>query len=258
MNQIKIFENAQFGQIRTVMSESNEPMFCLSDVCNVIGIKNSRDAKNRLDKEDVGQIDTLTAGGTQNLTYVTESGLYDVIIRSDSPKAKPFRKWVTFEVLPSIRKHGAYMTAQTIEQVIQKPENLIKLLTALKDEQEQNEALRIQREYDKKVIKELAPRAEYCDNVLKSDSLISTNVIAADLGITARKLNQLLKEWKVQYRQGKTWVLYSHLRGKNFADYKTYSYIDSRTETLKTVEHMYWTEFGRAFIIELYSKSMSV
>ena len=94
------------------MSESDEPLFCLSDVCNVIGISNSRNVKARLDAEDVRQMDTLTEGGNQQATFVTESGLYDVIIRSDSEKAKPFRKWVTNEVLPSIRKHGGYIATQ--------------------------------------------------------------------------------------------------------------------------------------------------
>nr|CAJ1851623.1 anti-repressor Ant [uncultured phage] len=112
MNNIQIFQNEQFGQVRIAMNESNEPLFCLSDVCNVIGISNSRNVKARLDAEDVRQMDTLTEGGNQQATFVTESGLYDVIIRSDSEKAKPFRKWVTNEVLPSIRKHGGYIASK--------------------------------------------------------------------------------------------------------------------------------------------------
>lgn len=105
---LKIFENANFGEIR-VAGTSENPLFCLADVCKAIGIANARDVRNRLDEDDVVLTDTIDSmGRTQQANFVTEAGLYDVIIRSDSEKAKPFRKWVTSEVLPSIRKTGAY------------------------------------------------------------------------------------------------------------------------------------------------------
>lgn len=120
-NGIRIFENAQFGQIRTALSASNEPLFCLADLCKALNITNNRNVRNRLDKEDVHQMDTLTNGGMQTMIYVSEPGMYEVILRSDSPKAKPFRKWVCGEILPSIRKNGGYMVAQpneTPEQIM--------------------------------------------------------------------------------------------------------------------------------------------
>lgn len=105
---LKIFENANFGEIR-VAGTSENPLFCLADVCKAIGIANARDVRNRLDEDDVVLTDTIDSmGRTQQANFVTEAGLYDVIIRSDSEKAKPFRKWVTSEVLPSIRKAGSY------------------------------------------------------------------------------------------------------------------------------------------------------
>lgn len=105
---LKIFENASFGEIR-VAGTSENPLFCLADVCKAIGIANARDVRNRLDEDDVVLTDTIDSmGRTQQANFVTEAGLYDVIIRSDSEKAKPFRKWVTSEVLPSIRKSGSY------------------------------------------------------------------------------------------------------------------------------------------------------
>ena len=105
---LKIFENASFGEIR-VAGTSENPLFCLADVCKAIGIANARDVRNRLDEDDVVLTDTIDSmGRTQQANFVTEAGLYDVIIRSDSEKAKPFRKWVTSEVLPSIRKTGSY------------------------------------------------------------------------------------------------------------------------------------------------------
>ena len=111
--------------------------------------------------------------------------MYDVVIRSDSERAKPFRKWVTSEVLPSIRKHGAYMTLETIEQVIRNPDNMIRLLTALKTEQKQNVSLRMQNVANTQAIEAMKPKAEYCDKVLQSKSLIATDSIAAELGISA-------------------------------------------------------------------------
>lgn len=148
MQDIKVFENSEFGKVRVSVVDG-EPLFCLSDVCNVIGISNSRNVKSRLDIEDVRQMDTLTEGGNQQVTFVTESGLYDVIIRSDSEKAKPFRRWVTTDVLPSIRKHGAYMTPETIEKTLTSPDFIIQLATQLKNEQEKRKQAEAKIEADK-------------------------------------------------------------------------------------------------------------
>lgn len=148
MQDIKVFENSEFGKVRVSVVDG-EPLFCLSDVCNVIGISNSRNVKSRLDIEDVRQMDTLTEGGNQQVTFVTESGLYDVIIRSDSEKAKPFRRWVTTDVLPSIRKHGAYMTPETIEKALTSPDFIIQLATQLKNEQEKRKIAEAKIEADK-------------------------------------------------------------------------------------------------------------
>lgn len=110
-NEIQIFNNEKFGEVRVVVNGQNEPMFCLVDVCNALGIKNSRDVKTRLDEDDVVLTDTIDAlGRIQQTTFVTESGLYTVILRSDAENAKPFRRWVTKEVLPSLRKYGTYST----------------------------------------------------------------------------------------------------------------------------------------------------
>ena len=108
-NEMMIFENPEFGRIRTVMDKKGEPLFCLADVCKVLGITNSRNVKNRLDEGDVHLVDTPTSSGTQRIAYTSEPGLYLTIMRSDSPVAKPFRKWVTSEVLPQVRKTGGYI-----------------------------------------------------------------------------------------------------------------------------------------------------
>lgn len=176
-NEIQIFNNPQFGEVRTA-GTADKPMFCLSDVCNAIGIINARNVKNRLDEEDVRLVDTPTAGGSQQITFVTESGLYDVIIRSDSEKAKPFRKWVTSEVLPSIRRHGAYATPQTIDSIIADPENGIKLLTALKQEREQRQLAESKVALLEEVTKEQAPKVIFADAVAGSTNSILIGELA--------------------------------------------------------------------------------
>ena len=143
MNNIQIFQNEQFGKVRIAMNESNEPLFCLADVCKVVGLTNPSSVKQRLDNEDVQVIDlhalkqnegAITGNSMAN--FITESGFYDVLLYSDAPQVKPFRKWVTSEVLPSIRKHGAYMTQETLEKALTSPDFLIQLATNLKEEKQ--------------------------------------------------------------------------------------------------------------------------
>lgn len=120
-DQVTIFENAQFGRIRTSLTESGEPLFCLADLCKAINVANHRNVAKRIDQEGVRRMDILTQGGNQQVLFVTEPGMYEVLLRSDSEKAKPFRKWVCSEVLPSIRKSGGYMVAkvdETPEQIM--------------------------------------------------------------------------------------------------------------------------------------------
>ena len=169
MNDIQVFNSEQFGEIRTAGTADN-PMFCLADVCQAIGITNARNVKSRLDEEDVHLVDTPTAGGTQQITFVTESGLYDVIIRSDSEQAKPFRKWVTSEVLPSIRKHGMYATEATVESMLNDPENAILMLHAYQRERKERLAAQQQVEKLEAQAIEDKPKIIYADAVKGSTS----------------------------------------------------------------------------------------
>ncbi|MDU6827795.1 phage antirepressor [Campylobacter sp.] len=144
MNEIEIFKNSEF-EVRVVVKD-NEPLFCLADVCKILEIQDTNGVKNAIDREfDKGGRFNLTplqtAGGVQNFIMINEAELYFVLMRSDKPKAKPFRMWVNSEVLPSIRKHGAYMTPETIEQALLNPDMLITLATTLKDERAKREAL---------------------------------------------------------------------------------------------------------------------
>lgn len=156
---ITIFSNSQFGEIRTVLNEAGEPMFCLADVCASIGIKEVSRCASRLE-DDLRQTHPIqdALNRTQQAIFVTESGLYEVVIRSDSEKAKPFRKWVTSEVLPTIRKHGAYLTPAKVEEALLNPDVLIQLATTLKEERQKRLAAEA-------TITENAPRVTFAQAV---------------------------------------------------------------------------------------------
>lgn len=185
-NEIKIFENERFGEIRTA-GTSEEPLFCLADICKAIGIKDVSRCASRLD-DDMRLthpiVDSL--GRTQQATFVTESGLYDVIIRSDSEMAKPFRKWVTREVLPSIRKTGNYSIMNKV------PHTFAEALRLAAEQQEKIET-------QQKLIDVQKPKAEFYDDVVESKDAMSMDRVAKTLnmGIGRNKLFELLRSKKI-------------------------------------------------------------
>ena len=193
MSNIRIF-NYNSVEVRTIQNDG-EPWFVLKDVCNVLHIGNSRDVVARVDQDEkgVGQIDTL--GGKQEMTIINESGLYNVILRSDKPEAKPFRKWVTSEVLPTIRRHGMYATPDTVEKMLADPDTTIKLLETIKQERAARLALEAQAEADK-------PKILFADAVSASHRPI----LVGDLA-------KLLRQNGVEIGQNR---LFSFLREKGY------------------------------------------
>ena len=161
------YENSE---IRTIQKDG-EPWWVLSDVCKVLELSSPHKVADRLEADEKGRNLIPTLGGMQEMTTVNESGLYAVILRSDKPQAKPFRRWVTSEVLPSIRKHGAYMTDQTLEQALTSPDFLIQLATQLKEEKEQRKQLEAKVEQDK-------PKVLFADSVSASKSSILVGELA--------------------------------------------------------------------------------
>ena len=189
---IEIFKSNEFGEVR-VAEFNGEPMFCLSDICNALGISNARNVKNRIDEEDVHQIDTPTKGGNQLVTYVSEPGLYNVILRSDSEKAKPFRKWVTGEVLPSIRRHGGYMVIkdnESEEDLMARA--LVVAQATLKRKEQRIKELELKTEED-------APKVDFFNAVVDSKDAISMDKVAKTLnmGVGRNKLFEFLRDKKV-------------------------------------------------------------
>lgn len=141
MNDIQIFNSLEFGKVRVIMI-NDDPWFIAKDVCDILEINNSRQAMTRLEDSERNTV-ILNDGnkGNPNITIISESGFYALVLSSRKPIAKPFRLWVTSEILPSIRKHGAYMTPETLHKALSDPDNLIQLLQTLKNEQARNKEL---------------------------------------------------------------------------------------------------------------------
>lgn len=152
--------------LSVIIDNDNNPLFIAKDVTSILGYRTANDAIKYLDEDERGTIISRTLGGEQNVSYITESGLYSLILRSNKPEAKVFKKWVTAEVLPSIRKHGAYMTPQKIEEVLLNPDLIIQLATNLKIEQEKT---RLQQQQ----IEEQKPLVNFATSLLaSSDSIL--------------------------------------------------------------------------------------
>lgn len=251
---IQIF-NYNGKNVRTVKKDG-APWFVLKDVCNTLNISNQRDVQERLDPDEVGRFDLphpQNPEKTIEMVCVNESGLYNVILRSDKPEAKPFRRWVTSVVLPSIRKHGAYMTSVTIDKMIDSPEFGIQLLTALKEERDKRRALEEENEQQRQLIAEYQPIKQYVDTILSSNETLTVTQIAADYDISARKLNQILREEGIQHNVNGQWILYREHMEKGYTKSKTVSFV-RYDGTPGTKLHTQWTQKGRLMIHELLTK----
>lgn len=249
MTEIKVFSNDEFGSVRTVMVDGL-PMFVGKDIAEILGYSNHRKALiDHVDEEDKGVTKCDTLGGKQDLITINESGLYSLILSSHMPNAKKFKRWVTNEVLPSIRKTGMYAT----DYLLQNPDIAIAAFTALKEERERNKTLTNTIAIQNQQIAEMKPKVSYYDIVLQCKDLVPISVIAKDYGLTANRLNKILKEKKVQYKQGKIWLLYKSYAEKGYTSTKTFNkeLDDGKT---KNYIHTYWTQKGRLFIYDLLKK----
>lgn len=247
MSELQIFKNAEFGSIRT-LTINGEPYFVRCDVAEILGYSNSRKAlADHVDEEDKGVTKCDTLGGTQEMTVINESGLYGLILGSKLPTARKFKRWVTSEVLPAIRRHGVY----AVDAVLANPDMLIEALLQLKAEREINQELKETVAVQNQQIVEMKPKASYYDVVLNCKDLVAISVIAKDYGWSANRMNQYLHQKGVQYKQGnKIWLLYQKYAEMGYTNTKTHSY-PGNDGTMHTAVHTYWTQQGRLFIYEL-------
>ncbi|KPU45092.1 phage antirepressor protein KilAC domain protein [Oxobacter pfennigii] len=240
---IQIFENEAFGRVR-VMEINSLPWWVLKDVCAALGLNSPHKVAERLDEDERNQIPVIDGIGRNQLTtMINESGLYAVILRSDKPKAKAFRRWITTEVLPSIRRHGAYLTEDTLEKALRSSSFTAELLNSLLMQREENTVLRER-------IEVLTPKARYYDRILQSRNAVQVSVIAKDYGMTAVSFNRLLHELGIQYKLGSTWLLYQPYAGKGYTCSRTYQVNEERS-----VMHTYWTQAGRLFLYKMLKEN---
>lgn len=192
MNGLAIFENPKFGKVRT-LERDGEPWFVGKDVAAALGYGKGKSlanaVANHVDAEDKGVTEMMTPGGKQNITIINESGLYSLVMSSKLPAAKEFKHWVTSEVIPSIRKHGAYMTPEKIEEVLLNPDTIIRLAQELKAEQEARRKLEAEAEVNR-------PKALFADSVSSSSDTILVREMAKILRQNGVKVGQnRLYQW---------------------------------------------------------------
>ena len=243
--ELQVYKKAEFGSVRTT-TIGGQPYFVGKDVADILGYSNSRKALiDHIDDEDKGVTKCDTLGGKQDLIIVNESGLYSLILSSKMPNAKKFKRWVTNEVLPAIRKHGLYAT----DDLIANPDLAIAAFTTLKEEREKNKELMAAVAIGQQQIAEMKPKATYYDVVLKCRDAVNISVIAKDYGWSAMRMNEYLHEKGIQFKQGDIWLLYQKYAPNGYTKTNTHIYEDSKG-IQHTKVHTKWTQKGRLFIYE--------
>lgn len=276
MNEIQIFNSLQFGEIRTATDDNNEPLFCAADVCKALGYVNGRDAISKhVDDPDVAKRDAWVTTGTKAdgseakrqtlMTFVNESGLYSLIFGSKLESAKQFKRWVTSEVLPEIRKNGGYIRGnadETPEELMARALAVAKqTLERVERERQQlastNENQRIQLGIQDAEIRKAAPKVEYYDKVMQSNCTMTTTQIANGLGMPCHRLNKLLRDAGIQYKQSGQWLLRSPYTdfGLHAVRTQTYTHADG---SIGTSQYTVWNERGKRFISALVDNNWNV
>lgn len=246
-NNIEIFKNEIFGEVRT-LNTGNEILFCASDVAKMLGYSRPNDAINQHCRATVKH-STLISGKKQEINFIKEGDIYRLIIKSRLPQAEQFEKWIFEEVLPSIRKHGLY----AMNELLENPDMLINALQKLKEEKIKTKQLEDKIKIKDQQILELQPKASYYDIILQCKDSITITTIAKDYGISALKLNNILHDLGIQFKQNGVWLLYQKYASMGYTLTKTHNYTDSKGLNHAKI-HTYWTQKGRLFLYELLKK----
>lgn len=235
MKQVQKLFNYKENPIRTV-DINGTLWFIAKDICSVLDLGNVSQSLTRLDEDEKSTIILNEGSGNPVKTVVNEPGLYSLIMTSRKPEAREFKRWIRHEVLPSIRKHGAYMTESVLEDAIGNPDFMIGLLESLKEER------RVREQLEYKVAEDL-PKVSYYDTILSSNNAVNISQIAEDYGLSGAALNKMLHEEGVQYRRGEQWLLYRDYKNKGYTKSKTISIGNGSAK-----HHTQWTQKGRVFI----------
>lgn len=251
--QVMVFENPEFGRIRTMTDKKGYPLFCGKDVCEALGYRKpdvavrqhvtARDVTKRYVGLMVGQKkDGTPIVQQRQILFVTESGLYDLIFGSKLDSAQKFKHWVTSVVLPQIRKTGGFVPlneSDTDEDIRRRTEEVLKATLEQKDKLIAEQETEIDR---------LLPKALYTDSVLESISCYTTTQIAKELGMTAQELNRWLCAERIQYYQSGQYMLYAEYAHRGLAKSRTHYELFVGRDTVHTRMYLVWTETGREFI----------
>lgn len=251
--QVMVFENPEFGRIRTMTDKKGYPLFCGKDVCEALGYRKpdvavrqhvtARDVTKRYVGLMVGQKkDGTPIVQQRQILFVTESGLYDLIFGSKLDSAQKFKHWVTAVVLPQIRKTGGFVPlneSDTDEDIRRRTEEVLKATLEQKDKLIAEQEVEIDR---------LLPKALYADSVLESISCYTTTQIAKELGMTAQELNRWLCAERIQYYQSGQYMLYAEYAHRGLAKSRTHYELFVGRDTVHTRMYLVWTETGREFI----------
>ena len=244
MTDLQIFNNDRFGQVR-IIPVDGELMFVAKDVCDCLEITKHRDAISRLDSDERGSVKLDTPGGKQDIAAINEYGLYSLVLSSRKPEAKDFKRWITHDVIPAIRKTGSY------SMVI--PQTLPEALRAYADEVESHNATKAIVAQQEQQIAEFKPVKDYVDKILSSKSCLTITQIAADYGLSAQELNKILHEAGLQRKVGDQWILYKQHMAKGFTKSETFTFCrsDGRLDSKITTK---WTQKGRLEIHSILTK----
>lgn len=253
MNELQIFQNPQFGEIRTI-TEDGVTLFCAKDVAVALGYKRPADAITAHCKGSV--IRRLpTNGGEQDMKFIPEGDIYRLAARSELPGADAFERWIFDEVLPSIRKHGGYIAGQrdmTPEElmaaaVLVADKKIREMETEKQRLKEDKLALEKENERQRQEIADFQPMRQYLDTILSSTGVLATTQIAADYGLSAKQLNRILHEEGIQRNVNGQWILYRKHMGKGYTKSATLCIQHTHREP-ETKLHTYWTQKGRVMI----------
>lgn len=242
---IQVFENKEFGKVRT-MEVNGEPFFVGKDVAEILGYADTNKAiAMHVDEEDKLNDKTALSLGQRGGWLINESGLYSLILTSKLPKAKAFKRWVTSEVLPSIRRHGLY----AVDEILANPDIAIKALQELKAEREKRRSLEGTVAVQNQQIAEMQPKVSYYDLILQCPDLMSITTIAKDYGWSAKRLNAYLHEQGIQFKQSGIWLLYQQYAEQGYTSTKTHNYA-GEDGIQHAKPHTYWTQKGRLFLYD--------
>lgn len=255
-NRMQVFNNDQFGSVRTVVKDG-EPWFVAADVCKALEIGNPTDVMRRLDDDERTLVSIEGASNTLPVNVINEPGLYAVVLGSRKPEAKAFKRWITHEVIPIIRKTGGYVANDDlfVETYFGDADESMKsafraTLERVRRLNEEKKALNETVAVQSQQIAEMRPKVTYYDVILNSPDAITMSVIAKDYGKSAKWLNKKLNELGVQFKQGDIWLLYAEHADKGYTKTETYTYVDS-SDIKHSRVHTKWTQKGRFFLYDL-------